>query len=140
MEFTTNEYNTPLLRHLFKQVENDLGGKNSEFVGYVNGDILFSFDLLMTLHMLSQEKRKLETGAPTLLQFTKMMAVGKRVNSPFSEEDVLPSSIIDATHLMVEKATQLGEMYIPNAIDYFIMTPGTIDWYGVLFIYCETMT
>lgn len=102
----TNDQNIPHLKEMFSGVERLLPG--CVFYGYANGDVLFDDGLLRTLEAVAEVLRPLR----------RTLIVGRRTNFEHRGREVyLPSDV-------KQVAETDGRLFISDAQDYFVMTPG----------------
>lgn len=126
-DYKTNAYGTPFLKEMFQQLEYESSLK-SKFIGYLNADIVFDRWLLATLHVIWKARMDHK-----LLR--RIFITGRRTNvkmdSNLSEnhtDRVKPESNMRS---MVHRMKRRGSLFQTNAQDYFIITPGTLDWRAI---------
>lgn len=123
-DFGTNPYGTPFLHSLFQRLETDFS-QMSTFIGYMNADIIFDSNLVLTLRAIKEARDRMELKRRILL-------VGRRINvemaSSFSDDH--PDSFNNSTDIdsYVSRLKSRGRLFGTNAEDFFIVTPGTFVW------------
>jgi len=109
-----NKFGMPLLRDMYV-VAMDLCPDAHTYT-YLNGDIIGSHDgFVKTLNFL-------HPGYNTLGRF---LLVGRRTNVPWSESS---SHDCSSSDFDFEAVVATGELFVPDAEDYFTVTKGTFDW------------
>jgi len=113
-----NPHGTPFLKPMFQYIEWRF--PSSAFIGYLNADILFGPDLIRTLKAV---RNQIDKGIIS----KRALVVGKRTNCNFKIGTVFPNAKHEYARWLAETASK-GQMFMPYAMDYFIITPGTFDW------------
>jgi len=109
-----NKFGMPLLRDMYV-VAMDLCPDARTYT-YLNGDIIGSYDgFVKTLNFLFP-------GYNTLGRF---LLVGRRTNVPWSESS---SHDCSSSDFDFEAVAATGELFDPDAEDYFTVTKDTFDW------------
>lgn len=121
-EFETSPYGMPYVRSMFQQA---FLRSRTLFVGYTNADILYNSALIDTLRAV---KAAVDVG---ILQ-QRVLITGRRTNTRVADDlrvghpEMLQSPVtLDAT---IQAMAARGELFGPDAEDYFITTPGTFLW------------
>ena len=123
-DFGTNPYGTPFLHSLFQELEADVS-QMSTFIGYMNADIIFDSNLVLTLRAIKETRDRMELKRRILL-------VGRRINieMAISFSNDHPDSFNTSTSIdsYVSRLKSRGKLFGNNAEDFFIVTPGTFVW------------
>ncbi|CAG2197399.1 unnamed protein product [Mytilus edulis] len=97
----------PILKYMYMEIQKSF---SSSFVAYSNSDILFTDSIVKTLMMVSQSN---------LSKTNELLLTGRRIN-------VVNVTAIEASSFKgILKASERGELYAGDALDYFITT----SWY-----------
>ncbi|KAK8805810.1 hypothetical protein WA158_002466 [Blastocystis sp. Blastoise] len=118
-QFKSNRYNVPYFHSMMKYLETHY---DSDFYGYVNGDILQEsvlFDILQQT-LVNIEQHKLHK---------RVLLIGRRYNIKITSID-LSSSLtdLDAYDEYLRLITRDVNPHSPNCMDYFIFTRHTFNY------------
>ena len=116
-EFTHQKHNLPMVKYLFVDGASLV---ESEYFCFANGDILFTRNLLQTLHAVDKHHKVYHPEEGFLL-------IGRRTNVDFS---VISNQTLNETSLAQIK--ELGTLHATNAIDYFITPARGFPWTDIL--------
>ncbi|VDI08100.1 Hypothetical predicted protein [Mytilus galloprovincialis] len=97
----------PILKYMYMDIQKSFA--TSSFIVYSNSDILFTDSIVKTLMMVSQSN---------LSKTNELLLAGRRIN-------VVNVTAIEASSSKgILKASERGELYTGDALDYFITTSG----------------
>lgn len=103
----------PVLKAMFEQV---VGVVDSQFYAYINGDIIFTSDLIKTLHAVKESK---------IYMYDDLLVIGQRTDVCF----VTTAESIDYEQLRFAAKTRGSPLRSPYKADYFIAKRG-YPWNG----------
>ena len=138
----------PTFRGIMKQMEKTAKRMKAPFFGYINGDIMLTEDLLVTLRLVHRAHRDHFFGDRAVFMIgrrsvnpscpivclpahrcaTQLLPLA-RMNFPAQDHVNLGAQSNRCTLAQqLEMVVKDGALFCPCALDYFIASPGAFDW------------